>query len=527
MKRLFNVLTLLVIASMLLMACGAPAIPAATEAPALTEAPAVTEAPTVAVAQDLPTLDFYYIMLSYDPDDLAAVENAANEILVKQIGAKVKLHPLSFTDAQTKVSLILNSGDACDVMSLGSFIPFPTAVATGGLMDIGDLLTTHAPTLMSQTPPENLNAVKIDGKIYAAPHFSGGSARAGFWVRGDLVEKYQFDWKNAKTWESWEPFFDAVLAGEDGNVIPLISSDPYWGRQWWPNYYGYDSISDSIGAPGARGMVGVKLDDPDAKVVPVAFTPEYRQAAELARKWYLKGYFLKTPPIDSEMIALRSQEKFAAFEILFLGNWSTKNMAANEWNGKEILVAPIQEKTVRTTGSVLGSLQSVCSVSKHPVEAVKFIEEMNKNVDLVNLLEYGVEGKHWVWVDEANKVVGFPEGVDANNVGYVIAGHGSFGDKRLVYLTTPDDIGVLDKDAADAAQAIVSPILGFVPDLSPIQNEMAQLASAAKEYCDPVDKGLVDVESGLAECQNQLKAAGIDAIVAELQKQIDAWKATK
>ena len=60
----------------------------------------------------------------------------------------------------------------------------------------------------------------------------------------------------------WEPFFDAVLKGENGNVIPLISSDPYWGRQWWPNYYGYDPIDGSIGAPGSRGLVGVKLDDP-------------------------------------------------------------------------------------------------------------------------------------------------------------------------------------------------------------------------------------------------------------------------
>ena len=55
----------------------------------------------------------------------------------------------------------------------------------------------------------------------------------------------------------------------------------------------------------------------------------------------------------------------------------------------------------------------------------------------------------------------------------------------------------------------------------------AQLASAAKQYCDPVDKGLVDVETGLAECQKQIKAAGIDTIVAELQKQIDAWKASQ
>lgn len=486
---------------------------------------AVFTIPVLAVvAQDVPTLDYYYILLSSKPDDLQAVEDAANAILVDKIGAKVKLHPLSFTDAQTKANLILSSGDACDVMSFGSFIPFPTAVATGGLMDIGDLLNEYAPNLIANTPPENLTAVKNDGKIYGAPLFSGGSARAGFWVRGDLVDKYKFDWQNAKTWESWEPFFDAVLEGEGGNVIPLISSDPYWGRQWWPNYYGYDSISDSIGATGARGMVGVKLDDPTAQVVPVVFTPEYKQAAELARKWYEKGYFLQTPPIDSEMIALRAQLKFAAFEILFLGNWSTKNMAANEWNNAEILVAPIQEKTVVTTGSVLSAVQGVCAVSQHPVEAVKFIEEMNKNADLLNLMEYGIEGKHWVWVDEANKIVGFPEGIDSNNVGYVVAGHGQFGDKRLVYLTTPDDIGVLEKDAADRASAIVSPILGFVPDLSPIQNELAQLSSAARQYCDPVDKGLVDVETGLAECQTQVKAAGIDSIVAELQKQIDAWK---
>ena len=54
---------------------------------------------------------------------------------------------------------------------------------------------------------------------------------------------------------------------------------------------------------------------------------------------------------------------------------------------------------------------------------------------------------------------------------------------------------------------------------------LAQIATIAKEYCDPVDKGLVDVDSGLKQCQDQLKSAGIDTIVSELQKQVDAWKA--
>lgn len=477
-------------------------------------------------AQDVPTLDYYFVAFAAKPDDMAAVENAANAIVVKQIGAKVKFHTLTFTDAPTKGSLILNSGDPCDVMSFSQFNPFPRAVTTGGLAEIGDLLKQYAPTVMGNFPPDAWNAVKKDGKIYGAPVFVGGVSRAGFWVRGDLVDKYKFDWKSAKKWTDWEPFFDSVLKGEEGKVIPLISSDPYWGRQWWPNYYGYDPIAESIGAPGSRGMVGVKLDDSKAQVVAVPFTPEYKQAAELARKWYNKGYFLKTPPIDSEMIALRSQLKFAAFEVPFVGNWSTKAMAANEWNNKVIINAPLQEKHVTTTGNVLSSVYGVCAVSKHPTEAVKFIEEMNKNVDLLNLFNYGIEGKHWVWKDKANKIIGYPEGVDGNTVGWNPNTYWQFGDKRLVYLTTPDDIGVLDRDAAVLKDAIISPILGFVPNLSPIENEVAQLASAAKQYCDPVDKGLVDVEPGLKACQDQIKAAGIDKIVAELQKQIDAWKAS-
>lgn len=66
-----------------------------------------------------------------------------------------------------------------------------------------------------------------------------------------------------------------------------------------------------------------------------------------------------------------------------------------------------------------------------------------------------------------------------------------------------------------------------MPDLTPLQNELAQLATVAKQYCDPLDKGLIDVDPGLKECQDQIKAAGMDTIVAELQKQIDAWKAAR
>jgi putative aldouronate transport system substrate-binding protein len=220
-------------------------------------------------------------------------------------------------------------------------------------------------------------------------------------------------------------------------------------------------------------LFGVKVDDPSTKVVAVPFTPEYKEAVTLARDWYNRGYFLKSVPIDSEMSAMRAQLKFAAFEFPNASVRSTAAMAANEWNNVPIITGFVQDRAIITTGNILGSVYGVCATSKHPTEAVKFIEEMQKNVELLNLFNHGIEGKDWVWVDKAKKIIGFPAGVDGNTV----------------------------------------------------QNELAQVISAAKQYCEPVDKGLVDVEPGLKQCQDQIKAAGSDTIVAELQKQIDAWKA--
>lgn len=44
-----------------------------------------------------------------------------------------------------------------------------------------------------------------------------------------------------------------------------------------------------------------------------------------------------------------------------------------------------------------------------------------------------------------------------------------------------------------------------------------------KQYCDPLEKGLVDPEQGLSECQAKLQEAGIDKIVTEIQRQVDEW----
>jgi putative aldouronate transport system substrate-binding protein len=56
---------------------------------------------------------------------------------------------------------------------------------------------------------------------------------------------------------------------------------------------------------------------------------------------------------------------------------------------------------------------------------------------------------------------------------------------------------------------------------------MANVSNVVKELGYPLINGMADPAKTLPEFQKKLKDAGMDKIVAEAQKQIDAWKATK
>ena len=56
---------------------------------------------------------------------------------------------------------------------------------------------------------------------------------------------------------------------------------------------------------------------------------------------------------------------------------------------------------------------------------------------------------------------------------------------------------------------------------------MAACTTVVAEYRDALLYGLVDVDSYLEKFNEELKAAGIDEIIAEEQKQFDAWLAVQ
>ncbi|HPO82205.1 MAG TPA: ABC transporter substrate-binding protein [bacterium] len=480
---------------------------------------------TMSFAQEVPVLKYYYVCDIATPEALKEVQDAVNEILVKTIGAKVELHPLSFHEVTTKIPLILASGEDADIVSASSFCPYITEYQTKGLLALDELLPKVTPKLWNKYDKKVWNGVRIQGKIYMVPNNNPGVSYPGFWARKDLVDKYKFDWENADSWEAWEPFFDAILKNEK-DVIPILSTQDYWGRLWFPNYYGYDSVG-SVKAPYGQSLIVVKATDPKRKVIAAPFTKEYEHAVRLARKWYLKGYFSKTPPTEAEMMTMRANGKFATFAVPFVGEGDTTAMANNEWGGRTILQAKIKGKNpIITTGTYTGSGNAVCRVSKHPDLALKFIEQMHTNEALHNLLNFGIEGKHWVWVDKGRKLISLPPGVTGRTAQYNPNTYWQFGDKNLQYFMSEGDLHTAERVAKAMKNAIYSTILGFTPDPTPVKSQIAAVSSVAQEYGEPLEKGLVDPDDpnrGLTVFRNKLREAGINRIVVEFQRQINKW----
>ena len=73
------------------------------------------------------------------------------------------------------------------------------------------------------------------------------------------------------------------------------------------------------------------------------------------------------------------------------------------------------------------------------------------------------------------------------------------------------------------SSAAASTALGFAFDNSRVVNEISACNNVLAKYAVSIEIGCVDVDAELPKFQQELKDAGIEKIIAEKQRQIDAW----
>jgi multiple sugar transport system substrate-binding protein len=239
MKKLLYVLSLLVIASMLLTACGgaAPApTQAATQAPAqqATEAPtqAATEAPaaTEAAAAEK-TLKIY--LLDYTPDTIQWLKDEINPAFeAAHPGAKVEITEGSWSGWDTTFSGFFAAGEGPDIINLGSEM---NTLYGPSLADMDQYLGETAWPDIKNFGPALENA-KYEGKLRGLPIFT---APRYVFCRTDLMEAAGWTTGTPKNFAEWVDFtkkaskIDTATNSLTQQALIPVDAASMADWQWW------------------------------------------------------------------------------------------------------------------------------------------------------------------------------------------------------------------------------------------------------------------------------------------------------
>jgi putative aldouronate transport system substrate-binding protein len=451
-------------------------------------------------SSSVPTLIWWMIGGTPQPD-LADSAKIISDYTESKIGVRVEFRIASWGEASTRFNTILNSGEYYDIMFVdgGSY---NQRVALGAYADISDLVRTESPALWNYIPSSLWDGVKVGGKIYSVPTYKDSAMTVfGYWDKA-YVDKYRLNIKDTMSWADIDSALRQIKAGEGTRFYPLLRTkgDNPFVFDW------YDNLTTGL------AVLGVRLDDANLKVVNTLEQPDIVQNLNYIHRWYTDGII--NP--DANLV-----DEVAPNKAFFLAQaWPSVRFSYATSNGvKEYLPSKFFGPSY-STGSIQGSMNAVSSQSRYKAQALKLIQLANTDVKFRDMLGYGLEGTHFTYVNNGTAV--------HRNTSrpWSLTNY----QEATFFIETPEDnvpAGYWDEVRQLNEQGTRAATLGFIMNLAPVQNQIANCNTVWTKYRTDLVTGVSDPATVLPQVIAELKANGYDLIVAEAQRQIDAWKASR
>lgn len=496
MKRSFRFISTLCLLTLLataLAACGGSKPASTADGSETTKEPTKETSTTT---KDVPTLVWWTIG-GQVPSNFSKAVDAMNAYTAEKIGVKVDIKVASWGEWDTKMNTIVNTGEPFDIMFTNSG-KYSKQVAMGAFADITDLVQSETPDLYKLIPQNVWDGTKIGGKYYSVPTYKD-SALTQYWVFDDkYVQKYNIDINNIKTLQDLDKPLHDMKAGEGKSFYPLPMTQ---GEGLNGFFNDYDDLT--LGFP----PIGVKADDASRKVVSVLEQPDVMANLKLLHQWYQDGIINPDAPTKTEADKGRpffAAQAFPGAEISWQINDNVQKYDMVQHYGP-----------IYTTSTIQGSLNAISANSKYQKEALKYLELVNTDPKLRNMLAFGELGVDYKNVD-GEKVI------ERTTDTWPLAAYtqGTFFN-LAVTKGAPEDQWEQVKKLNEAASS--STILGFALDISNLQTEVANCQAVWDKYKYELITGASDPEKMVPKITAELKSAGMDTIMKAAQEQIDNY----
>ena len=449
--------------------------------------------------EEVPTLEMY--MFGKQQKDLALVIEEANKIIEPAIGAKLNMTLIDSGAYTEKMNMKLATKEYFDICWTSSWMnPYTKGVENESYYPLTKLIDENAPELWDMIPSYWFDATKRDGEIYAVPNQQIANTIPALTMNKKWADKYHLDVNSIKTMKDIEPFLQTIKDNEP-DVHP---TRPYGN----PGLKNYEAIA---------GGVGLDLRDTDNLTAVYEYEADgYEEGMDMNRDWFNKGYYRE----DVASVVDDNNDFLAGKYVVTGTGWKPGfESTQSAMLGGEHIAIKLRENAYVTGATLTSTMWAVSAYSKYPEKSIKLISLINSNKDLYNLLCYGIEGKHYNWVDDNHIKL-------ENNGGYYLNTSWAFGNQFNSYLLEGQEDNIWEETKKLNDEAEKSRIVAFVFDSSKVQTELSQISTVTQEFKN-MNNGSVDWRECFDEYKSRLKAAGIENVKKEIQRQLDEYAKTQ
>lgn len=445
------------------------------------------------------------------------MEDALNEMMEKDIGVHVTFEPCDLLNSQNEATLMVSAGEQLDIC-LTAFTSARNLIDSGLVIPLDDLIATYGQDVQTQGP-EAVESCRFDGKIYGVPPLYTVVKNYGYNMKKEYAEKYDCMPEEGKiyTLDEMEAIFEKIREGEGDDTLFFVP----WSNTYEPLNYNLCEY-DKIGGDMAWGTLMLNRSFEDTTIVNLFETEEYSNFCKRMYDWAQKGYISADAAVttDAPDDICKRDNVIGTFAY---GCSDPKLAETVAWANEVVVFNTV---AAFIPGGNSDFMWHVTINSEHPEKAMEALNYIYKNKEAATLIQFGFEGEEYEIVKtEGDNTLARYLSDNPSDLPYYNT-YGIWGNRLDWPVFEPSDImsnqirGDIERNLPDSRK---SPAIGYSFNSEPIAAELAAVQTVIAQYAPSLNAGALDPEKALPEFISALKGAGIDEVIAENQKQFDAY----
>ena len=442
-----------------------------------------------------------------------AVRQAVNELTLRELNMEVDINMQTLGTLSQTLNMQMAANEELDVVPIPSTM-LTSSIDSGYLLDLNDYTDILSEAIEGLGDDAYAAYFPETDFLAGLPLHKERVNPVGLVVRSDIMEEIGVNAEdiviNPDDYDSFSQLDDLFAAVKEA-YPEMTGVSGYLGVSTQNTWV--DGLNDFLGVLENYGQTTTVTNWYESE--------QFANFCAIAQRWFEAGYESAdiATTTDTGATLMRAGNLFSYFTNIK----PNTDVEVEAQTGYPVDVIQLGKKG-KYSSNIIGCIYSISAASEDPEKAATFMNWMYQSGEFNDLINWGVEGVDWE--EKEDGTAGYPEGVDANNVGYhqdfgwiypnQMAGHAWEGNAPDVW----EQYEVFNNE-----DILPSMANGFNYDGSSVANEVAACSAVVDQYYVSLLTGAMDPETNIPVFNEALYNSGLQTIIDEKQRQLDAWLA--